>query len=264
MLDVSVVVPARNAAAWLDECLEAIGRQEPAEVIVVDGRSTDDTVAIARRHGARVISDEGRGLPVARTLGAEAARCDRVALIDTDVVLGDGALAALLEEFEEGGYAGLQAGLYSIGGPGYWGRALANHHRTGRSVRWFGLVATVFRRETLLRHGFDERFLSGEDIELRRRLTRAGARLGVSERTVVLHRFGDGFAFARDQWLADGSGLARMLRKDGWRAGWLLALPALAACRGIGLSLARREMRWVAYYGCYMVFNYAGMVRRGT
>jgi glycosyltransferase involved in cell wall biosynthesis len=262
VLDVSVVVPARNAALWLDECLAAIVRNEPSELIVVDGCSRDETVAIARRHGARVISDEGRGLSVARRLGAEAACCDRVALVDADVVMGDGALVALLDEFEAGGYTGLQAGLHSIGGPGYWGRALAHHHRTGRSLRWFGLVATVFRRDALLAAGFDESFLSGEDIELRRRLRRAGARVGVSERTVVLHRFADGFPFARDQWLADGGGLAQTLHKEGWRGAGLLVLPALAAARGIALCLARRELRWIAYYACYLVFNYAGMVRR--
>ncbi|MEA2385357.1 MAG: hypothetical protein QOH72_5328 [Solirubrobacteraceae bacterium] len=262
MLDVSVIVPARNAAHWLDDCLTAIERNEPAEVILVDGCSSDDTVAIARRHGARVLSDEGRGVAAARALGAEAATCERVALVDTDVVLGDGALAALLDEFEAGGYTGLQAGLHSVGGPGYWGSALAHHHRTGRSLRWFGLVATVFRRSVLLEAGFDPTMLSGEDIELRRRLSRGGARLGVSERTVVLHRFADGFPFARDQWLADGGGLARTLGKEGWRAAALLALPAAAAARGIALSVVRRELKWIAYYGCYMVFNYAGMVRR--
>jgi glycosyltransferase involved in cell wall biosynthesis len=261
VLDVSVIVPARNAAPMLEGCLEAIVRARPAEIIVVDGRSTDDTVAIAQRHGARVISDHGHGLPAAREIGVRAASRERVALVDTDVVLGDGALAALLDEFEAGGYTGLQAGLYSVGGPGYWGRALAHHHRTGRSVRWFGLVATIFRRATLLEHGFDASFASGEDVELRRRLQRAGARLGVSARTVVVHRFGDGFTFARNQWLADGAGLARTLRKEGWRAAWLLALPALAAARGIALSVMRLEPRWVGYYGCYLVFNYAGMVR---
>jgi glycosyltransferase involved in cell wall biosynthesis len=262
VLDVSVIVPTRNAAGPLEACLSSIVRSQPAEIIVVDGRSSDDTVAIALRHGARVLSDGGRGLSAARAMGVAAAQRERVALVDADVVLGDGALAALLDEFEEGGYAGLQAGLYSVGGPGYWGRALANHHRTGRSARWFGLSATIFRRATLLEHRFDERILSGEDIELRRRLRRAGARLGVSRRTIVTHRFEDGFAFARGQWLADGGGLARTLRKEGWRAAGLVALPALAAVRGIVLSLVRGEVRWLAYYGCYAVFNYAGMVRQ--
>jgi glycosyltransferase involved in cell wall biosynthesis len=262
VLDVSVIVPARNAESMLEECLASIRRADPREIIVVDGCSTDGTRALARRCGARVLSDDGAGLPVARTLGARTAVCRRVALVDADVVLPNGALAALLEEFEAGGYTGLQAGLHSIGGPGYWGRALAHHHRTGRSRRWFGLVATIFDRDTLLAHGFDRRFLSGEDIELRRRLARQGAKLGVSDRTVVLHRFEDGFAFARRQFLADGRGLRRIWSKDRWTGLPVLVLPAAAALRGIALSVVRLEPQWVPYYGLFAVYNYAGMSRR--
>jgi len=262
MLDVSVIVPARNAGHILGECLASVQREGPRELIVVDGRSSDATVDIAREHGAVVLSDEGRGLPAARELGARQASSRRIALVDADVVLPHGALSALLHEFDTEGYTALQAGLHSVGGPGYWGRALAHHHRTGRSKRWFGLVATIFERDTLLEHGFDARFLSGEDIELRRRLQRLGAKLGVSERTVVVHRFEDGFAFARGQWLADGRGLRRVWEKDRWRALAVLLLPAAAAVRGVALSLIRRQAQWVPYYGCYLAFNYAGMARR--
>src|SRR5206468_23909 len=151
-------------------------------------------------------------------------------------------LASLLDEFESGGYTALQAGLHSVGGPGYWGRALAWHHRTGRSRNWFGVVATIFERQTLLDHGFDARFLSGEDIDLRWRLRRAGAKIGVSKRTVVEHRFDDTFAFALGQWLADGRGLARMVDGHGRRGKLLLGLP-LAAARlfapdAVGLAAA--------------------------
>jgi glycosyltransferase involved in cell wall biosynthesis len=262
VVDVSVIIPAKDAEPLLDACLDSVVRSQPRDLIVVDGLSRDRTCEIARRYGARVLSDGGRGLAAARDIGVDAAICDRVALIDADVVLGDGSLAALLEEFEAGGFTGLQAGLKSTGGPGYWGRALAHHHRTGRSREWFGLVATVFRRDTLLEHRPDERFKSGEDIELRRRLRRAGARLGVSQRTIVTHRFGDGFAFARDQWLADGRGLGRTVRKEGMRAIGLTVLPAAASARGIVLSLLRRQPQWLPYYACYVVFNYAGMLGR--
>ena len=261
MLDVSVIIPAKNAERQLDACLDSVRRSNPREIIVVDGLSRDRTVEIALRHGARLLSDGGQGLPAARALGVEAARCERVALVDADVVLGDGSLEALLDEFETGSYTALQAGLHSVGGPGYWGRALAHHHRTGHSQHWFGLVATIFRRETLLEHSFDPRFISGEDIELRRRLLRHGARLGVSQRTIVTHRFGDGFAFARAQWLADGGGLRRTVRKEGARAFPLAALPAAAAARGIVLSVLRAEPQWVLYYVCFVAFNYAGMLR---
>jgi glycosyltransferase involved in cell wall biosynthesis len=262
VVDVSVIIPAKDAEPLLDACLASVVRSQPRDIVVVDGLSRDRTCEIARRHGARVLSDGGRGLPAARDIGVRAASCDRVALVDADVVLGDGALAALLEEFEAGDFTGLQAGLKSTGGPGYWGRALANHHRTGRSRDWFGLVATVFRRDTLLEHRLDERFASGEDIELRRRLRRAGARLGVSQRTIVTHRFGDGFAFARAQWLADGRGLGRTVGKEGMRAVGLIVLPAAAAARGIVLSLRARQPQWLPYYACYAVFNYVGMLGR--
>ena len=260
MLDVSVIVPVRNAEAMLDEFLASIVRSEPREIIVVDGVSTDRTLDVARRYPVRILSDEGRGLPAARLIGAQSACSELVALVDADVILPAGALEQLLKEFRSDGYIGLQAGLRSVSGSGYWGRALANHHCSGRSKNWFGLVATIFPREELLEHGFDAEFLSGEDIELRWRLQRTGARVGVSRDTIVIHRFGDTFAFARGQWLADGRGLARMIRKHGWRAGLLLGLPLAASARGIALSLVRREPHWIPYYVCFAFFNYVAML----
>jgi glycosyltransferase involved in cell wall biosynthesis len=262
--DLTVIVPVRNAEDILEECLSSIVRAGPREVIVVDGLSTDRSVAIARSHGATLLSDDGQGLPAARLLGAERAGTRYVALVDADVVLRPDDLQQLMEEFVAGGYTALQAGLLSTGGPGYWGRALAHHHRTGLSRNWFGLVATIFERDILLTHGFDASFLSGEDIEMRWRLERAGRRIGVSTRTVVTHRFaGDSFAFARSQFHADGKGLQRMVQKNGWRAGHLVLMPFAGAVRGIALSLGRREPKWIAYYVCYCIYNYLGMLKRG-
>jgi glycosyltransferase involved in cell wall biosynthesis len=260
-LDISVVVPARNAEHLIGDCLRSVAAAHVREVIVVDGDSTDATAQIARRHGARVLSDGGRGLPAARLLGTRAARAPWVALIDADVVLGDGDLARLLREAREEGYTALQAGLRSVSGDGYWGRALVQHHRTGRSRNWFGVVATVFERDALLVHGFDARFLSGEDIDLRWRLRAAGAKIGVSRRTVVEHRFEDTWAFAKGQWLADGHGFGRMVRAHGLRAKLLLALPLAAGARGAALSLLRRQPRWLPYYACFVLFNYTGLFR---
>jgi glycosyltransferase involved in cell wall biosynthesis len=259
MLDLSVVVPVRDAERLLDACLTSIADSKPREIIVVDGMSTDGTLGIARRHGARILSDEGRGLPVARLLGAEAAQSRWVALIDADVVLGEGDLERLLHEVRHDGYTALQAGLRSVSGRGYWGRALVHHHRTGRSKDWFGVVATIFEREALLQHRFDERFLSGEDIDLRWRLRKAGAKIGVSRQTVVQHRFEDTWEFAKGQWLADGHGFGRMVSAHGIRAKLLFALPLAAGVRGVALSIARLQSRWIPYYACFTVFNYMGM-----
>ncbi len=259
MLDLSVVVPVRNAESMVDECLASIAHSGPREIIVVDGQSSDRTRDLARHYPVQVVSDRGRGVAAARGIGIRAARSDTVALIDVDIVFPEGGLASLYEEFIQGGYAALQAGLHSESGPGYWGRALASHHNFGRSRKWPGVMATVFQRQVLIEHGFDERFLSGEDIELRWRLRAAGLKLGVSSRTVVTHRFGDTYASAREQFLADGKGLGRMVSKYGWRAAGLLAIPAAGCARGIALSLVHRQPALVPYYLVYLVYNYRAM-----
>jgi hypothetical protein len=193
----------------------------------------------------------------------QAAQTPWVVLIDADVVVPEGALAALLEEFVTEGYDGLQAGLDSVGGPGYWGEALAHHHVTGRSRWWFGVVATIFERERLLTVGFDESFESGEDIELRWRFERAGLKLGVSREVFVVHRFGgDDFGFAKDQFLMDGVGLGLMVRKYGWRGIRLALLPAAAAARGTAMAVVVGQPRWIRYFAAFAWFNYVGM-RRG-
>ncbi len=259
--ELTVIVPVRNGEHWIDDCLASIASTAVAEIIVVDGLSTDRTIERATARGARVISDEGRGVAAARHMGAEAARTRYVALVDVDVVLYDGALVSLLDEFTRDGYTGLQAGLHSVAGPGYWGRALAQHHRSGRSKHWFGLVATILERDALLEYGLDESFLSGEDIDLRWRLARAGAKTGVSRATVVEHRFEDTWDFALGQWLADGHGLGRMLGAHGLRSMRLLALPLAAAVRGSALSLLRMQPHWIPYYVCFCAFNYVGIAR---
>jgi hypothetical protein len=198
-------------------------------------------------------------------MGAAAATRKTIALIDVDIVLPERALADLLKEFQSGGYTALQAGLLSAAGRGYWGQALAFHHNHGRSKHWPGVMATLFDREVFLSHGLDEEFASGEDIELRWRLQREGLKLGVSQQTIVTHRFDDTFACARGQFVADGEGLARMVGKHGWRALILLGIPAAGMVRGVGISLLERQPQWIPYFLTYGILNYvaaAGILGR--
>jgi glycosyltransferase involved in cell wall biosynthesis len=260
MLPISVIVPVRNAEHMVDQCLAVIFREAPQEVIVVDGNSTDHTSEIVHRYPIKFLSDNGAGVPAARMMGIEMATSEIVVLIDVDIVLPDGALKDLYDEFRQGQYDGLQAGLISsASGPGYWGRALTTHHNRGRSKNWPGVMATIFKRQVLLTHRFDERFRSGEDIELRWRLQKANLKLGVSKKTFVKHLFDDSFEFARDQFVADGQGLGRMYAKYGWPAARLLLIPIAGCMRGIGISLLHLEPRWIPYYLVYLYYNYMSM-----
>src|SRR4051794_5124754 len=82
---VSVVVPARDEAANIEACVRSILAQRVEgglEVIVVDGRSGDDTAAIARAAGARVVDNPDQVIPAALNRGVEAARAAIVVRFD--------------------------------------------------------------------------------------------------------------------------------------------------------------------------------------
>jgi len=257
---VSVIVPTRNAADWITSCLTAIEHNHPDEIIVVDGASTDGTREIAITRADRVLDDEGAGVAAARQLAVEAAGCEWVALIDADVVLSPGALQALLAEAHERGLAGLQAGLYSIGRSDYWSEQLARHHNRGQVRDWFGVSATIIRRDVLLTHPFDRSLRSGEDIDLRLRLRAAGVPVAVSRRTRVVHRFDAGYAFCRDQWLADGAGLGRMVRSHGIAAVPNALIPFPAAVLG-ALDSVTDRLRPLAYFAGFAAGNWLGLLR---
>jgi GT2 family glycosyltransferase len=87
-LPLSVVIPVYNGADTLARALASVQAQsprQPAEVIVVDDGSKDDSAAVAEALGARVISHEAnRGLSAARNSGVAAASHEWVALLDAD------------------------------------------------------------------------------------------------------------------------------------------------------------------------------------
>jgi glycosyltransferase involved in cell wall biosynthesis len=97
---ISVIVPARDAAATIARTLAALAAQELTgggfEVIVVDDGSRDDTLALARgaRGRTRVIAQEPRGPAAARNRGVAAAGGSLLAFCDADVVPAPGWLAA--------------------------------------------------------------------------------------------------------------------------------------------------------------------------
>lgn len=190
---ISVVIPALNEQALIAQCLLALQSQTvPAgEILVVDGGSQDDTAAIARQHGVRVLHNPRRHAAAARNIGIGAAQGDIVAFIDADCVpsvdwveqvalafedpmlqgLGGKVVAAPPANAEEAFWSKLALEiLMSFGNEGYT--------VTQQTLNDAFITANAAYRTAFLRSlgGFDEWFANNaEDVDLSWRALRAGA-----------------------------------------------------------------------------------------
>jgi glycosyltransferase involved in cell wall biosynthesis len=196
---VSVVVCAYNAARTMDKCLASLEHLNypDYEVIVVNDGSTDRTLAISESYPyCRIISQENKGLGVARNVGAEAATGEIVAYTDSDCVADPDWLNYLAGAMEA-------KGLVACGGPNFpppedelVPEAVAVSPGAPCPVLLDDEIAEhiagcnmAFRRDVLLGiGGFDAVFrAAGDDVDICWRLQDAGHAIGYSAAATVWH-----------------------------------------------------------------------------
>ncbi|HUB97094.1 MAG TPA: glycosyltransferase [Stellaceae bacterium] len=196
---VSVVVCAYNAERTMEPCLASLERLNypDYEVIVVNDGSKDRTLEISERFGyCRIISQENKGLSVARNVGAEAATGEIVAYTDSDCVADADWLTYLVAKMEA-------SDLVACGGPNFpppeddlVPAAVAVSPGGPTHVLLADDVAEhiagcnmAFRRDVLRGlGGFDPIYrAAGDDVDICWRLQDAGYTIGFSPAAVVWH-----------------------------------------------------------------------------
>lgn len=182
MPDVSVIVPARDAAATLPALLDALAAQtHPSyEVVVVDDASRDATADLLRAHplAPRVVTTDGSGSYAARNAGLAVARGEVVAFTDADCVPSPGWLAAACAGLGPREVLAGQVRQRHRAGAGLverYDRATYLDQRD-LAAQGFAATANLVTRAAVLRElgGFDGRLRSSGDRELGRRLAAAG------------------------------------------------------------------------------------------
>ena len=88
LVEVSVIIPAYNAAAFIQKAIDSALNQtfQNLEVIVVDDGSTDDTVHLIKGYGNKVtlLQQKNSGAAAARNFGAQMAAGKWLAFLDAD------------------------------------------------------------------------------------------------------------------------------------------------------------------------------------
>jgi N-acetylglucosaminyl-diphospho-decaprenol L-rhamnosyltransferase len=229
-LTVSVVIVSYNSGHVLAECLSCLPKM--VEIIVVDNNSADDSVDIARDHGATAISlPENVGFGPACNLGARTASGAFVFFVNPDVKLDSGAIEELSSAAMRYPNAGVLAPriVHADGSTFCKDFSIlcsppANVSRPRRtpsgdcSVEMLLGAALFCRRDLFLElGGFDERiFLYFEDDDLCRRIRNAGWSLVHAHDAVARHGQGNSTRpkagltrFASFHWAVSKSYVAR-------------------------------------------------------
>lgn len=263
---ISVVVPVRNEALFIDQTLNQLLSQnydkEHYEVLVADGQSTDDTAERVRElqaaHGNLRLLDNPAGWSSAgRNRAVEAARGDIVVVVDGHCELdGPNYLLKLAEAFERSGADCVGRPQPLDGGSTTpLQRAIANarscllgHHHESfvysqaeRFVRAKS-VAVAYRRAVFDQVGlFDESFDACEDVELNHRVDRAGLRCFFTPSVRVHYQPRATLSGLFHQMHRYGRGRMRLLRKHPETftlAGFLPAVFTAGVVVGLALAAA--------------------------
>jgi len=121
---ITVGICVKNAEMTIRSCLQSIlNQQYPkklVEIIVVDGKSKDNTIRIAERMisradvSARFYSDQGKGLGAARQIVLDNTDNKYVIWVDSDVVISENFVQSQVEFMEKHPRVAVATGMYSL------------------------------------------------------------------------------------------------------------------------------------------------------
>lgn len=182
---IDVVIPVKNGAQFLFECVASVTSQSlaPTTVFVIDDDSDDSSAELASTLGAVVLPSIRPGAGAARNVGAMAATADLIAFLDADDLMAPDRLAADAALLRTAPEALCVVGRSQGFADGPDGRVVGAIHP--------GLVAgaSTFRRRNFLSYdGFDEGLLAGEFIDLVARARAIGSVVLEADHLAIFRR----------------------------------------------------------------------------
>ncbi len=218
MTSVTILIPTYNEEKALPDTLASLARMVPPpdEILLVDGGSDDQTMAIARASGIKAVNAPRKGRGAQINHGVALAQSDVICVLHADSTLPDDAIAVIRTTMADQRIA-LSSFTPRLAGPHgtRWGSTFHNWIKTWymplllrphlfvRGVRLlYGDHAMFFRREHFLSvGGCDERLVVMEEADLCIKLVRFG-------RTKMVRRW---------VWTSD----RRITEWGRWRANWI-------------------------------------------
>jgi rSAM/selenodomain-associated transferase 2 len=189
---VSIIIPVLNEASCLDRTLRYLQILDPPahEIIVVDGGSTDDTIAIARHYSTILATTDRPGRAAQMNRGAELATGTTLCFLHGDTCVPDDVVTVITATLADtaiagGGFISLMTGSDTTRWLTSLHNSLKTHYaallfhpyryfRNGLRVLFGDQVMFCRRQDFWDCGGFDERLPIMEDADFCLRLSRLG------------------------------------------------------------------------------------------
>lgn len=183
-MTISVVIPAYNEEQYLATTLEAVKKQirKPDEILVIDGSSTDRTVAIAKKYGCRVLTVPKLTISFSRQQGLEKATGNIIAFTDADTLPPPNWLLQIEQEFISHPNVIGVFGIAKVTAGKFWYHVYMNVIQPYANEFWHLIGITMatgqnmsfYRLKALESGGFPVEYKICEDVEIARRLRKLG------------------------------------------------------------------------------------------
>lgn len=204
---VSIIIPVRNEAGLLKNCLESISNldypKDRIEVIIADGMSTDDTVNTAKQLGARVVLNEKKTVSPGRNVAFKLAKGEIIAFTDADCIVDKDWIINSLKYFKDDKVACAGGPNLTPSGEGDFGKAVgfvfnqgifsagsihARELKEVKEVRSIPGCNAIYKKDALEKvMPIDETLLTCDDTELNQRLIDKGYKLLYTPDVFVWH-----------------------------------------------------------------------------
>jgi glycosyltransferase involved in cell wall biosynthesis len=106
---ISVVVCVKNEVKKIKRCLDSLRNNNPDEIIVIDGDSSDATAVVANQYTKKVFISKNSNLTRDRQLGVNKCKNELIAMIDGDHILKKNDLKNLLKDLTNSNFDMVQS-----------------------------------------------------------------------------------------------------------------------------------------------------------
>jgi glycosyltransferase involved in cell wall biosynthesis len=156
----SVVVCGKNEEKKISQCLSSILRNNPDELIYVDGNSRDASVKLAKKFTRKIYIRKNSNLTKDRQFGIDKCRNELIAMIDCDHILKKNDINNLIADLYKFDFDLIQSQLEVYNKNSFMSLAEnqsydVTHNIPGKK-RMIGVAPTIFKKKIFLTIRFDD------------------------------------------------------------------------------------------------------------